>query len=168
MGDLTLKSFAYLRVPLVVTGIAFPIGASAPFLRWASAAHVLTMVLFLHAARLALVVFHPYLPSRPFAQALGKAPPGQLIEDNAYHRFSVFFYANRSGLLLNGRQTNLEYGSNAPDAPRVFIDDADFARLWLQKERYYRLVEGRRSLATGSLFLRPISMSSPKAAASSL
>ena len=27
MGDLTLKSFAYLRTPLVLAGIAFPIGA---------------------------------------------------------------------------------------------------------------------------------------------
>ena len=74
------------------------------------------MVLFLHAARLAMVVFDPYLSSRPLAEALLKAPPGELIEDNAYYTFSsVFFYANRRGLLLNGRQTNLEYGSYAPD-----------------------------------------------------
>ena len=143
MGDLTLASFAYLRTPLVVAGVAFLIGAAAPLLRWPNAAHVLMMVLFLHAARLALVVFDPYLSSRPLAEALVKAPPGQLIEDNAYYTFSsVFFYANRTGLLLNGRKTNLEYGSNAPGAPRVFIEDADFARLWGQKERYYLLVEG--------------------------
>ena len=33
MGDLTLKSFAYLRTPLVIAGLAFLIGASAPWWR---------------------------------------------------------------------------------------------------------------------------------------
>jgi len=81
--------------------------------------------------------------SRPLANALIKAPPGQLIEDSAYYTFSsVFFYTNRRGLLLNGRQTNLEYGSHAPGAPDVFLDDAGFARLWRTPERYYLLVEG--------------------------
>ena len=143
MGDLTLKSFAYLRVPLVVAGIAFLIGASAIWWRQPIIAFVLMMIFFLHAARIAMVVFDPYLSSRPLANALMKAPPGQLIEDNAYYTFSsVFFYANRRGLLLNGRQTNLEYGSYAPDAPNVFIDDAGFARLWRTGERYYLLLEG--------------------------
>jgi hypothetical protein len=143
MGDLTLQSFAYLRVPLIVAGIAFLIGTSAIWWRHPIVGYVLMMVLFLHAARLAMVVFDPYLSSRPLANALLKAPPGQLIEDNAYYTFSsVFFYTNRRGLLLNGRQTNLEYGSYAPGAPDVFIDDAGFARLWHTPERYYLLVEG--------------------------
>src|SRR5262249_22719053 len=122
---------------------AFVTGATALWWRRPNAAFVVMMALFLHAARLAMVTFDPYLSSRVLADALLKAPPGELIEDNAYYTFSsVFFYANRKGLLLNGRQTNLEYGSNAPDAPRVFIDDADFARLWRQNQRYYLLVEG--------------------------
>ena len=143
MGDLTLKSFAYLRVPLVVAGVAFLIGASAVWWRQPIVAFVVMMVLFLHAARIAMVVFDPYLSSRPLANALMKAPPGQLIEDTAYYTFSsVFFYANRRGLLLNGRQTNLEYGSYAPGAPDVFIDDSGLARLWRTPDRYYLLVEG--------------------------
>ena len=40
------------------------------------------MVLFVHAARLALVVFDPYLASRPLAEALNRAPRGTLILDN--------------------------------------------------------------------------------------
>ena len=143
MGDLTLKSFAYLRLPLILAGIAFLIGASAVWWRQPIVAFVVMMVLFLHSARIAMVVFDPYLSSRPLANALMKAPPGQLIEDNAYYTFSsVFFYANRRGLLLNGRQTNLEYGSYAPKAPDVFIDDAGLARLWRMPDRYYLLVEG--------------------------
>jgi 4-amino-4-deoxy-L-arabinose transferase-like glycosyltransferase len=142
MGDLTLQSFAYLRTPLTVAGIAFLLGATAIWWRHPIVAFVVMMVLFLHAARIAMVVFDPYLSSRPLANALLKVPPGQLIEDNAYYTFSsVFFYTNRRGLLLNGRQTNLEYGSYAPDAPNVFLDDAGFAGLWRTPERYYLLVE---------------------------
>ena len=142
MGDLTLQSFAYLRLPLIVAGVAFLIGATAVWWRHPIVASVVMMVLFLHAARIAMVVFDPYLSSRPLANALLKAPPGQLIEDNAYYTFSsVFFYTNRRGLLLNGRQTNLEYGSYAPDAPNVFLDDAGFAGLWRTPDRYYLLVE---------------------------
>jgi hypothetical protein len=41
-------------------------------------------------------------------------------------------------LLLNGRVNNLEYGSNAPDAPQgVFISDAQFQQLWMSPERFY-------------------------------
>jgi len=54
----------------------------------------------------------------------------------------VFFYANRRALLLNGRKTNLEYGSYAPKSPDVFINDAEFAELWRRPQRFYLLVEG--------------------------
>jgi len=141
MGDLTLESFAYLRAPLVVAGVAFLIGAIGAWQRRTLAVAAM-MVLFLNAARLALVVFDPYLSSRPLAEALLQAPAGQLIADNQYYTFSsVFFYTNRPALLLNGRVNNLEYGSYAPGAPDVFIDDARFAQLWRKDERYYILVE---------------------------
>lgn len=142
MGDLTLNSFAYLRTPLILALVAFLIGVSARWWRQPFAALALMMVLFFHAARLAMVTFDPYLSSRPLAEALIQAPPGQLIEDDAYYTFSsVFFYANRTALLLNGRKTNLEYGSYAPGAPDVFIDDDEFARRWKRGDRYYLLIE---------------------------
>jgi hypothetical protein len=102
------------------------------------------MVVFFHAARLALVVFDPYLSSTPLAEALLQSPPGQLIVDDAYYTFSsVFFHTNRTALLLNGRVNNLEYGSYAPDAPQnVFINDGDLARLWREPKRYYLVAEG--------------------------
>jgi hypothetical protein len=108
------------------------------------AALVAMMVLFFHAARLALVVFDPYMSSRPLAEALLEAPPGKLIVDDQYYTFSsIFFYANRRALLLNGRVNNLEYGSYAPDAPKdVFIQDQDVPRLWASPDRYYLVAEG--------------------------
>ena len=96
------------------------------------------MVLFFHAARLALVVFDPFLSSRPLAEALLKRPDGKLIVDHNYWTFSsLTFYVNRKALNLNGRYFNLEYGSYAPGAPEVFIDDARFRSLWSEPQRYY-------------------------------
>lgn len=145
MGDLTLASFAYLRLPLLVAALAFAIGAAGAWaLRGQKALFSLAimMVLFFHAARLAMIVFDPYLSSRPLAEALVRSPKGTLIVDDQYYTFSsVFFYANTRALLLNGRVNNLEYGSNAPDAPPVFLTDAGFPRLWASPERYYLLVE---------------------------
>jgi 4-amino-4-deoxy-L-arabinose transferase-like glycosyltransferase len=144
MTDLTLRAFAYLRLPLAVAGVAFLVGAIGGWTRRSTAAFVVMMALFFHAARLALVVFDPYMSSRPLAQALLEAPPGKLIVDDQYYTFSsIFFYTNRRALLLNGRVNNLEYGSYAPDAPQdVFIGDSDLQRLWGSGERYYLVAEG--------------------------
>ena len=164
MTDLTLRAFAYLRAPLALAGAAFLIGAVGAWraqrgaggpagkpLDWSSrglalASLTVMMALFFHAARLALVVFDPYLSSRPLAEALNAAPPGKLIVDDQYYTFSsVFFYSNRRALLLNGRVNNLEYGSYAPNAPRdVFITDRDLPRLWAGPDRYYLVAEAPR------------------------
>ena len=40
-------------------------------------------------------------------------------------------------LLLNGRKNNIEYGSNAPGAPDVFLDDATLADRWRSGSRQY-------------------------------
>ena len=145
MGDLTLQSFAYLRLPLVLAGIAALVGAIGVF-RYRNHKHgpflaaALMMLVFFHAARVAMIAFDPYLGSKPLADALISAPRGNLIEADAYYAFSsVFFYTDRRALLWNGRVDNLEYGSYAPDAPHVFIEDADFQKIWLSGERYYLL-----------------------------
>jgi 4-amino-4-deoxy-L-arabinose transferase-like glycosyltransferase len=149
MLDLTLASFAYLRIPLLLASIAFFVGALGNFrttgLR-AFLASALMMILFFHAARAAMVVFDPYLSSRPLAEALLKSPDGSLIVERHYYpTSSIFFYSNRTALLLNGRIQNLEYGSNAPDAPDIFIDDTKFANLWMTEPRFY-LVAAQTSL----------------------
>jgi len=143
MEDLTLDSFAYLRLPLVVAGCALLLGASGSLLfteQRAFLAAALMMVVFFHAARLAMVVFDPFLSSRPLAQALENSPPGTLITEGFYYKFSsVFFYTNRTGLLISDNRANLEYGSNAPGAPAVFIDGQQFQDLWLSQGRVYFL-----------------------------
>ena len=142
MGDLRMASFAYLRLPLMLAGVAFAVGAMT--WKWREMALVLMMVLFLNAARLALITFDPYLSSRPLAEKLKQSPAGQVIVDNQYYTFSsIFFYAGvKNALLLNGRVNNLEYGSHEPGAPQVFCLDADLEREWNQPERRYLVVEG--------------------------
>jgi len=141
MLDLTFDSFAYLRLPLVLAGIAFLIGALGNLLSKGVRAAVLSavmMILFYQAARMALVVFDPFLSSRPLAEAYLKSTPGKLILDHHYYTFSsVVFYTGTDPLLLNGKFNNLEYGGAAPDCPPVFINDAQFSSLWKSGERYY-------------------------------
>ena len=141
MEDLTLSSFAYLRPPLALAALAFTIGAVAT-LRTAGKrvfpAVALVMVLFFQAARLAMVQFDPFLSSRPLVSLLDQSPPGELIVDHHYFWFSsVFFYTDRTALLLNGRYFGLVYGSYAPGAPNVFLSDAQFRQLWRTPGRYY-------------------------------
>ncbi|MCU1312783.1 MAG: glycosyl transferase, family 39 [Acidobacteriaceae bacterium] len=144
MGDLTLHAFAYLRTPLMIVAvsmlIAVPGMLAVRSLAPGTAVLCLSMLVFLQGARLALVTFDPYLGSKPLADALIHAPPGVLVEGDAYYAFSsVFFYTNRQALLWRGQVDNLEYGSNAPDAPRVFIGDARLKDLWSSEPRVYLL-----------------------------
>lgn len=150
MGDLTLESFAHLKLPLLVALAASIAGLLA---RGRVLTLALAMVVFVHAARLALIAFDPYLGSRELAESYRKAPPGELIVDNQYYAFSsVFFYAGVDrAWLLNGRVNNLEYGSYAPGAPQVFLDHGELARRWHSAQRYYLLVEEPARMKVGAL-----------------
>ncbi len=144
MEDLTIASFAYLRLPLLFAAVAFLVGAAGTFRATghrAFLATVLMAVLFFQAARIAMAAFDPFLSSRPLANALLRAPEGKLIVDHHYYTFSsIFFYTNRDALLLNGRFNNLVYGSYAPGAPNIFIDDSQWKTMWLQPERCYLVI----------------------------
>jgi hypothetical protein len=141
MQDLTLQSFAWLRGPLALAALAFVGGAWACLrlpLPEALLGAALIMAPFLHAARWAMVSFDPYLSSHSLARAYIAGPPGRLVLDDQYYSFSsLVFYTDAPVLLLNGRVNNIEYGSNAPDAPNPFVDDAELAALWGGEERVY-------------------------------
>jgi hypothetical protein len=144
MLDLTLDSFAYLRTPLLLAAFAFLVGVAGVFLRRPRTylATAAMMVLFFHAARLALIAFDPFLSSRPLADALIKQPPGALVVNHHYYTYSsIFFYTGRRAWLLNGRFNNLVYGSYAPGAPNVFLDDAQWKTMWVSPERCYLIAD---------------------------
>ena len=146
MEDLTMRSFAYLRTPLALAAIAFLVGAVGAWRLKGMKAYLalaVMMALFFQAARLALVVFDPYLSSRPLAEALKRAPRGTLIVNDEYYAFSsIFFYTDYQGLLVNGRVNNLEYGSYAPDSPHVFVTPDDVEKLWNGPELCYLVTDG--------------------------
>jgi 4-amino-4-deoxy-L-arabinose transferase-like glycosyltransferase len=161
--DLTFESFAYLRAPLLVACVAFAVGAAGCFL-WEGRRAVLTttlmMVIFFHAARMALVAFDPFLGSRPLAEAIEKAPAGNLIVTGHFYEYSsAFFYLDREALLLNGVKHNLEYGAAAPNAPKVFLTDSDLPRLWEEPQRWYLVTQAatvpklKQELGVGNVYV---------------
>lgn len=91
MGDLTIQSFAYLKTPLALALVAAIIGTLG-FVYRPAILYTAATILFLHAARLALIAFDPYLGSRALAEAYRQSPPGQLIVDNQYYTFSSVFF----------------------------------------------------------------------------
>jgi len=142
MEDLTLDSFAYLRFPLALAGVAFAIGALTSLRpgKWKTAyfGAAVMMVVFFQAAHAAMITFDPYMSSRPLIRALQASPKGQVIVDHHYYFFSsYFFYTDEKALLLNGRYMNLVYGSYSPRTENPFIDNSQFKKLWASGQRYY-------------------------------
>jgi hypothetical protein len=43
-------------------------------------------------------------------------------------------------LLYDAAESNLQYGSSYPDAPKRFFDDRDFSRLWAGPSRVFLVV----------------------------
>jgi hypothetical protein len=134
MADLTIPAFAYLRTPLALAGAAFLLGGAAVLLLKLERAYLaiaVTLVLFFQAARLALVVFDPYLSSYAIAQNLNQLPAGTLIICGKYNPLSsVFFYSTDRALQNESDLDILEYGSMAPGARKIAVSDKEMKRLW--------------------------------------
>lgn len=156
MGDLTLASFAYLRLPLTLAAFSFLAGAAT--LWWFKSCRsaiglALAMVALFQASQIALESFDPYWGFRPLAEALLHSADGQVIFNSPYYDFSsVIFYTNRRVWLLNDREYKLEYGSYAPGANNPFLDDSGFLSLCMGRDRCYVVtelakIEGLRKLA---------------------
>ena len=148
--DLTTDSFAALRLPALLAALALLAGPLvALWLRarrkncastWAAACA--TGLLFV-AAQIALIRFEPFLSSKQLAQAIARqaAPTDKVMiyGDQAYGS-SLLFYLRRRIYLINGRTTSMWFGSQFPDAPAIFLDDADLLRLWNERDRIFLFV----------------------------
>jgi 4-amino-4-deoxy-L-arabinose transferase-like glycosyltransferase len=148
--DITTDSFAALRLPAILASLALIAGSLiALWLRargnnfastWAMAS---ATALFLVSAQLALVRFGPYLSSQQLAQVIARqAGPTDKVMiggDQAYGS-SLLFYLRRPIYLVNGRTTSMWFGSQFPDAPAIFLDDADLKRLWPAHDRLFLFV----------------------------
>lgn len=148
--DLTPQAFADLRTPALIAAACFFAGFLATWLllrsrRVLAAALTLAVAMgvWFFAANLAFAVFEPHMSSRPLARAILQylKPDDRLA---VYGEFdpasSVSFYTHRKMLVVNGRYNNLELGSYYPDAPHIFITDADFPAFWNSPERTFLVV----------------------------
>jgi 4-amino-4-deoxy-L-arabinose transferase-like glycosyltransferase len=149
--DLTPQAMGAFKVPLLLTGIAFAAGTVINWLlrrtsRTFAANMVLAvmMVVVLREAHTGLVIFSPVLSSKVLADAIESHwQPGDVIEDNGDYEAasSINFYTHQQLRILNGRRNNVWYGSTFPDAPRVFDDDAAFAKAWLSGRRIFLVTD---------------------------
>jgi len=53
---------------------------------------------------------------------------------------SLLFYLKRPIELVNGRTTSMWFGSTYPDAPKIFLTDADLLRAWSSSTRVFLFV----------------------------
>lgn len=164
--DLTPQAFADLRTPALGVAILFGAGfALAWLLQWkkrslaASLAVGLAMVGFMSFANMALGSFSPRLSSKTLALDINKylRPQDKIA---IYGEFdagsSIAFYCDRRVYLYNGRYDNLEFGSHYPDAPKIFLKDADFPAFWRQPARVFLFVQPElRQQALSRLALLP-------------
>ena len=138
--DLTGPSFAALRLPALLAAATLLLG---PSLAWrfrvrkqhltATFTTAMTAAMFLVAAHIAFVRFQPMLSSRAMANTIHQmaAPDDMLLlyGDQSYGS-SILFYTQRRGYLVNGRTTSMLWGSYYPDAPHIFLDDAQLLAMW--------------------------------------
>jgi 4-amino-4-deoxy-L-arabinose transferase-like glycosyltransferase len=145
--DLSTRAMGAFRVPLILVAIALGVGTfanmilrSINMIRIGNCALASMMVVFLIAAHLALVTFSPVLSSKALADAIGpRIKEGDVVEINGEYEAgsTLGFYLRRQVRILNGRSSNLWYGSFFDDAPRIFDDEASFGRLWRSPTRVF-------------------------------
>jgi 4-amino-4-deoxy-L-arabinose transferase-like glycosyltransferase len=154
--DLTPQAMGFFRWPLILTGVSFLAGS---VLHWifrrrgasmkANLALASMMVVLFYAVHLALGTFSSVLGSKPLAMAIQRnyEPGDTIVVNGQYSRgSSILFYTGVRMHMLNGLINDLWFGSLFPDCPKVFEDDASFARLWLGPGRVFLFVPNDRNI----------------------
>ncbi len=150
--DLSSAAMRFFRGPLLDVAAALAIGTLAHLYyrlrgrpRVANAFLAGMTVVFLIAAHLALVTFSPVLSSRALAAAIApQLRPADLVVINGEYESgsTLGFYLRRADIhILNGRSSNLWYGSFFPDAPAIFEDDASMREKWAGPRRIFLWTE---------------------------
>jgi 4-amino-4-deoxy-L-arabinose transferase-like glycosyltransferase len=146
--DLDTRAMGAFRAPLIITAGALFGGTLLNWLlRRNYKPHAANLWLaagafgFLLAAHLGLQIFSPVLTSYKLAMAIAPQLKSDdlLVIHGEYESGSTLgFYLHRNDIhILNGRSSNLWYGSFFPDAPPIFEDDASLSRKWLGVRRIF-------------------------------
>lgn len=149
--DLTPRSLAALRTPIVGTAVTFLVGCVVALLFRRKSCHLASnwtlavmMASFFFFAHMSLAEFGPYLSSRALAEAIDREyKQGDVIVINGEYEggSSINFYTRKMVHIHNGRSANLEYGSYFEDAPRIFLDDDELARMWSSPTRLFLFID---------------------------
>ena len=146
--DLTGPALTLFRLPLALTAATFFLGPLAHLiLRRRKRPHAATLALacaasvFLIAAHRGLVLFAPVLSSALLADSIRPQlhPQDLLCIHGEYEAgSSLGFYLHRADIhILEGRSSNLWYGSFFPDAPSIFESRASLASRWSGPQRIF-------------------------------
>jgi hypothetical protein len=145
--DLTPRTLAELRVPVIGTALTFLFGTVAALILRRKGKHTasnlslaLMMAVFFFFAHASLAAFEPYLSSRGLSEAIDREyKQGDVIVINGEYEggSSINFYTRKMVHILNGRSANLEYGSYFEDAPRIFIEQTELAEMWTGPTRVF-------------------------------
>ena len=155
--DLTGPSFAALRLPAILAGLAVLIGPIIGLLLRLARRNVaatvsvgLTAAVFLVAAHIAFARFEPMLSSRQLANTiLEKGSPSDdfVIFGDQSDASSVVFYTHRffghPALVVmercsqHGNGSTLLWGSCYPDAPNIFLSPDQLAAAWGHGPRHW-------------------------------
>lgn len=148
--EITSATFAFLRAPALLSGVALLAGFPLAYWFVAKRQYVrsmlsiaLSMSIFFGAANLAYSRFNSELSSSSVAQVINqRIKPEEILI--IYGEFdassSIAFYTGRQVYIYNGRYNNLERGSKLPGAPKIFLEDAQFAELWQGEQQIYLFV----------------------------
>ena len=146
--DLNAQAMGAFRTPLLITAFALFGGTMANWLcrrdyrphlgnLWLAAA----AFAFLLAAHIGLQTFSPVLSSRELASAIAPElkPDDLIVIHGEYESASTLgFYLRRNDLhILDGRSSNLWYGSFFPDAPAIFEDAVSISLKWTGSRRVF-------------------------------
>jgi 4-amino-4-deoxy-L-arabinose transferase-like glycosyltransferase len=151
--DLNTQAMSAFHDPLLLTAIALFIGTLANWLFRANyKPHVANLWLaaatfaFLLAAHIGLQIFSPILTSRQLASAIAPVlkPDDLIVINGEYESASTLgFYLRRPDNkaqpihILNGRSSDLWYGSFFPDAPPIFEDNISLNLKWNETRRIF-------------------------------
>jgi 4-amino-4-deoxy-L-arabinose transferase-like glycosyltransferase len=151
--DLNARAMSAFREPLFLTAVTLFAGGIANWLlrrnykpHAANLALAAATFLFLLAAHIGLQIFSPVLTSRQLAAAIEPIlkPTDLIVIHGEYESASTLgFYLRRPNAdseplhILNGRSSNLWYGSFFPDAPRIFEDEASLSSKWTGPRRIF-------------------------------
>lgn len=146
--DLNAEALGLFRVPLIIAAVSLVGGPLVSLILrkrarpcWANWVMAAGAFGFLLAAHMGLQTFAPVISSAELAEKIAPLvqPQDMVAIHGEYESGSTLgFYLKRNDIhILEGRSSNLWYGSFFPDAPKIFETPESFAAKWNGPQRIF-------------------------------